>query len=70
MKTAVSLPDNLFCAAEQTAQYMGIKRSQLFVLALEDYIAKHRGEMITKKLNEVYEKIDQTEFDRDLEVGL
>jgi len=28
------------------------------------------GEMITKKLNEVYEKIDQNEFARDMDVGL
>jgi hypothetical protein len=26
--------------------------------------------MITKKLNEVYEKINQDEFTRDLDVGL
>jgi hypothetical protein len=30
----------------------------------------HNGEMITKKLNEVYEKINQDEFARDLNVGL
>ena len=70
MKTAISLPDTLFEKAEKTAQYMGIKRSQLFVLALEDYIGRHNGEMITKKLNEVYEKMDQGEFTRDLDVGL
>jgi hypothetical protein len=28
------------------------------------------GEMITKKLNEVYEKVNQDEFARDLDVGL
>ena len=70
MKTAVSLPDNLFSVAEQTAQYMGVKRSQLFAVALEEYIARHHGEMITKKLNDVYDKIDQNEFSRDMDVGL
>jgi len=49
---------------------MGIPRSRLFVIALEDYITKHNGEMITKKLNEVYEKINQDEFAKDLDVGL
>ena len=70
MKTAVSLSDALFVKAEQTAHHMGIKRSQLFVLALEEFIAKYHGEMVTKKLNAVYEKIDQSEFARDLNVGL
>jgi len=70
MKTAISLSDSLFEVAEQTARYLGIKRSQLFVLALEEYISKHNGEMITKKINEVYDSIDQNEFARDLDVGL
>jgi len=70
MKTAISLSDNLFEKAEQTAKYMGIPRSRLFVIALEDYIAKHNGEMITEKLNEVYGKINKDEFSRDLAVGL
>ena len=70
MKTAISLSDNLFNRAEQTARYMGITRSRLFALALEEYINRHNGEMITKKLNEVYGNIDQDEFARDLDVGL
>jgi metal-responsive CopG/Arc/MetJ family transcriptional regulator len=70
MKTAISLSDALFEKAEKTARYMGINRSRLFVIALEDYLTKHNGEMITKKLNDVYEKINQDEFARDLDVGL
>ncbi|MDR0290305.1 MAG: hypothetical protein LBI06_05155 [Treponema sp.] len=70
MKTAISLSDTLFEKAEQTAHFMGITRSKLFVLALEDYIIRHNGEMITRKLNEVYEKINQDEFANDLDVGL
>jgi metal-responsive CopG/Arc/MetJ family transcriptional regulator len=70
MKTAISLSDSLFEAAEQTAHYMGVNRSRLFVLALEDYIAKYNGDMITEKLNEVYGKINKNDFSRDLDVGL
>jgi NAD(P)H-dependent FMN reductase len=73
MKTAVSLSDALFEVAEQTAQYMGISRSRLYANALEDYISRHSGEMITQKLNEVYGKMteeDLKEFEPDLEVGL
>jgi len=70
MKTAISLSDTLFEKAEKTAHYLGIPRSRLYVIALEDFIAKHNGEMITKKLNEVYGKINPDEFDKDLAVGL
>ena len=70
MKTAISLSDNLFEKAEKTARYMGIPRSRLFVIALEDYINRHNGEMITEKLNEVYDKINKDEFSKDLAVGL
>ena len=70
MKTAISLSDTLFEKAEKTAQYMGIPRSRLFVIALEEYITRHNGEMITKKLNEVYEKVNKEEFSKNLAVGL
>jgi predicted transcriptional regulator len=62
MKTAVSLPDQLYQEAEKTARSMGIPRSQLFARALEDFIALHKRENITEKLNRVYAEIDQNEF--------
>jgi metal-responsive CopG/Arc/MetJ family transcriptional regulator len=70
MKTAISLSDTLYEKAEQTASYMGIPRSQLFAMALEEFISNHNGKMITEKINEVYEKIDQAEFEPYLNVGL
>ena len=70
MKTAISISDTLFEKAEKTAHYMGIPRSQSYVIALEEFISRHNGEMITQKLNEVYSKIDQSEFDKDLDDGL
>ena len=70
MKTAISISDTLFEKAEKTANLLGISRSRLFVLALEDYIIKHNGEMVTRKLNEVYEKINQDEFTQDIDTGL
>ncbi|MCL2834332.1 MAG: ChpI protein [Treponema sp.] len=70
MKTAISISNTLYEKAEKTARNMGIPRSRLYGIALEEYISKHNGEMITQKLNEVYSKIDQDEFDKDLEIGL
>jgi metal-responsive CopG/Arc/MetJ family transcriptional regulator len=70
MKTAISLSNSLFEKAEKTARYMGINRSRLFAIALEDYIDRHNGDTITKKLNAVYEKINPDEFKQNLDVGL
>lgn len=54
MKTAISIPDDLFQQAEETAKKLGIPRSQLFALALEEFIQIHRKDNITQKLNEIY----------------
>lgn len=56
MKTAISIPDDLFVSAENTAKKLGIPRSQLFAKALEEFIQNHSKEKITEKLNEVYDK--------------
>ena len=62
MKTAISLPDALFEDVDQTAQAMGIPRSQLFARAVSEYIRRHKREQITQQLNEVYEGLkDETE---------
>ncbi|MDR1948045.1 MAG: ChpI protein [Spirochaetaceae bacterium] len=70
MKTAISLSNILYEKAEETASYMGIPRSKLFAIALEEFIARHNGNMITEKINEVYEKIDKSEFEPHLNVVL
>ncbi|EMI63717.1 ribbon-helix-helix domain-containing protein [Leptospira noguchii] len=54
MKTAISIPDELFKTAEKIAKKLGIPRSQLFAKALEEFIQSHSKESITEKLNKVY----------------
>lgn len=54
MKTAISIPDPLFNAAEEAARRLDISRSELFARALEEYLAARREEDITQRLNEVY----------------
>ncbi|GHV40640.1 hypothetical protein AGMMS49546_14920 [Spirochaetia bacterium] len=39
-------------------------------MALEEFISKNNGKMITEKINKVYDKIDQKEFEPYLNVGL
>ena len=56
MKTAVSIPDDLFKTAEKTAKRLGIPRSQLFAKALEEFIQLHSKESVTERLNRIYLK--------------
>jgi len=60
MKTAVSLPDDLFQAADTLARKLGMTRSGLFATAVADYIARHRGSRVTERLNEVYSTEDNS----------
>jgi len=70
MKTAISLPDQLYEEAEKTAQSLGIPRSQLFAKALEEFIAFHKRENITERLNRVYGRPDGGEFQEVSNVGI
>ena len=54
MKTAVSIPDELFESAEGLARRLGMSRSELYAKALRDYLRELRGEGITGRLDEVY----------------
>jgi len=54
MKTAISIPNELFESAEQFAQRQGMSRSELYVTALRHYLLEHRSEGITERLDEIY----------------
>ena len=54
MKTAISLPDDLFHRAEALATRMGIPRSQLFARALSEYLTAHSGEQVTATLDALF----------------
>jgi len=54
MKTAISIPDAEFEAAEKVAKRLGMSRSQLYRKAIADFLARHADHRVTEKLNEVY----------------
>ena len=56
MKTAISIPDSIFKAAEKMAQRLGLSRSELYAKAVVEYLQKHRNEGVTNALNKVYTK--------------
>ena len=55
MKTAVSMPNPLFEAAERVAQRLGLSRSQLYARALARYLEEIRREGVTERLNRIYD---------------
>lgn len=54
MKTAISIPNDIFSAAEQFAQRSGLSRSELYTTAIAAYLKDHGRRSITERLNEVY----------------
>lgn len=58
MKTAISIPDPLFKAADKLAASLGISRSELFQRALKQMLEKHEASDITAALNAVYGRPD------------
>ena len=64
MKTAISIPDKLFKAADQYAKSHGFSRSKLYAEAVAKFLEQHPADHITKQLNEIYSvesaKLDET----------
>ena len=58
MKTAISLPDDLFASADALAAKTGCSRSQLYAEALREYLARHDDDRVMEKLNEVCAEVD------------
>lgn len=54
MKVAVSVPDNVFQAAERVSRRMRVSRSRLYAKAVEAYVKQHSEEDVTEQLNKVY----------------
>jgi metal-responsive CopG/Arc/MetJ family transcriptional regulator len=59
MKTAVSIPDDVFKKADRLARRLGMSRSQLYSLAVEEYVARIRPESITDAMNRVVAQLDE-----------
>jgi metal-responsive CopG/Arc/MetJ family transcriptional regulator len=54
MKTAISLPDDLFESADALAKRLGVSRSELYATAVAEFLAKHQDAKVTDRLDEVY----------------
>jgi predicted transcriptional regulator len=53
MKTAISIPDAEFAAAERFARKKGLSRSQLYRQAVAEYVSRRDPDGITEALDRV-----------------
>ena len=58
MKTAISLPDDVFERAERLARRERRTRSALYAAALREYVARHEPDQVTEALNDVVGSIE------------
>ena len=63
MKTAISIPDDLFADAEELARELKRSRSRLYTDAMREYLARHSAESITAALDRVCDEVEcRSEF--------
>jgi len=63
MKTAISIPDELFAAAERVARHLGLSRSQLYRHALAAYLESVDDSAVTAALDHVHGSRETSRLD-------
>ena len=56
MKTAVSIPDEIFERAKRLARCRRRSRSEVYAAALDEYVARHAPDEVTDTMNRVCEE--------------
>jgi metal-responsive CopG/Arc/MetJ family transcriptional regulator len=57
MKTAISVPDDVFESAERLARRERRSRSEIYSTAVREYVARHSPDEITDALNRVVAEV-------------
>ncbi len=61
MKIAVSVPDALHKRAEHFAARLGLKRSQLYARAVEEFLLAHDEDAVTAALDALADQANSTD---------
>jgi hypothetical protein len=59
MKTAISIPNEVFRNAESLAQQLKVSRSQLYSRAITEYVARHASDSVTESLDRLFADLDE-----------
>jgi metal-responsive CopG/Arc/MetJ family transcriptional regulator len=64
MKTAISVPDDVFEEAERVARRLKKSRSELYSQAVAEYVARHATDRVTEAMDRVCRELgsDAAEF--------
>ena len=57
MKTAVSIPDDLFAQVDRLARRSRRSRSEVYSAALREYVARHAPDEVTARLDAVVAEV-------------
>jgi metal-responsive CopG/Arc/MetJ family transcriptional regulator len=61
MKTAVSIPDHIFKEVEEFAKEHNYSRSEVFAIALREFMEKLKSKQLLKALNDTYSEAEISE---------
>lgn len=65
VKTAVSLSQEVLSNADKLAESLSTSRSQIFEMALSEFVARHQNQQLLEQLNDVYSEestIEETQL--------
>lgn len=54
MKTAISIPDDVFVSSDRLAKQLNMSRSELYTRAVQQYVVEHRHAGVKEKLDKIY----------------
>ncbi|MEW6540444.1 MAG: hypothetical protein AB1402_02360 [Bacillota bacterium] len=60
VKTAISIQESLFKKADALARKLEVSRSQLFVLALEDFMRQFENRQLLEQINAAHDDAPDT----------
>ena len=59
MKTAVSIPDEVYAETERLVRDLKKSRSEVYSLALTEYVARHAPERVTEAMDRVCTEVGE-----------
>jgi len=61
IKTGISIEKPIFDQVNQLAQNLNISRSRLFVMAVQEFMQRHKNMELLQAINEAYDDLQEPE---------
>jgi metal-responsive CopG/Arc/MetJ family transcriptional regulator len=61
IKTGISIEKPIFDQVNELAQNLNISRSRLFVIAVQEFIQRHKNMELLQAINEAYDDLQEPE---------